>query len=37
MRRRDIRGESADLEIRLLPLFSLPQIDGRRSRDEYLC
>jgi phosphoribosylformylglycinamidine cyclo-ligase len=37
MRRGDIRGESADFEIRLLPLLSLPQSDGRRSRDEYLC
>jgi hypothetical protein len=32
MRRGDIRGESADLEIRLLPLLSLPQSDGRRSQ-----
>jgi hypothetical protein len=37
LRRGDIRGETADIEIRPLPLCSLPQSHGRQLRDEYLC
>jgi hypothetical protein len=32
-----IRSETADIEIRPLPLCSLPQSHGRQLRDEYLC